>query len=324
MATLLAFWPVPLDEDVEFVAVLRATSEAGPYEQIAYLRARDGYQNWVTHYTDTAAPASSGVWYQVQYFKHADATETVSELTEISLPTAGEIPYSVTPQMVLDTIQGINMARVEAAAVQRVLGWIVEDMEYRIRMDLSTKVVAGEEHGHEAFDRIIGNKVGQGIQLRHFPVQSVEAVKYSVRGGIANMTTMQNLDIRILHNNPTNGYNRGVVSIWPRVTSLTSIFSGARFVSARYQNALAITFDYTHGWTTWPGGLMQNISQAAASFIMEIAGEASTAGISSRSIDGYAEAFTASATTTIFSARRIFYLEELKKAEARYKKSIWA
>lgn len=323
MATRLAFWPVPFDEETERIAVMRSASQEGPYEQIAWIRAKDGYGNWVTHYTDTAAPST--VYYQAQYLKFADATETVDELTEVSVPTLGEAPYAVTPQMVLDNIQGIDMARVEAAAVQRIISWQVADMEYQIRQSLSEKVITGEEHGPEAFERIIGQKVGQGIQLRHFPVRSVEAVKYVVRGGVApNEITMESLDIRIQHNDPTTGYNRGVLSIWPRIVSLPSIFAGARFVGGRYQNVIHVTFDYTHGWTTWPPGLVQAVAQATAAFVMEIAGEATTAGISSRSIDGYSESFTASATTTIFSARRIFYLKELEEAIKRYRKPIWA
>lgn len=323
MTTRLAFWPVPIDEDVEWIAVMRGSSQVGPYEEIALIRARDGYGNWVTHYEDKEA--STGVWYQAQYLKYSDATETTTELVEVSIPEEGETPYTVTPQMVLDNIQGIDMARVEAKVVHRTIGWIVADMEYQIRQSLSEQVITGEEHGPEAFERIIGNKVGQGIQLRHFPVKSVQAMYYVIRGGVApNAIQMQSLDIRIMHNNATNGYNRGVISVWPRIVSLPSIFAGARFVGGRYQNVVHVTIDYTHGWTAWPAGLVQAVVQSAAAFIMEIAGEAGTAGISSRSIDGYAESYTASATTTIFSARRIFYLKEMEETIKRYKKPIWA
>ena len=82
--------------------------------------------------------------------------------------------------------------------------------------------------------------------------------------------------------------------------------------------------DYKHGYATIPNDLQRAIAETVAGSIMEIAGESGTAGVSSQSVDGMSESFTASATTTVFSARRIFYTDTAKQIIKRYNKPFWA
>lgn len=321
----LAFWGPPVDETVTQIMVMKASAQAGVYAPLALIDARDPYNNWITHYEDDGE--SGEVWYQVQYLKPPPTNPNALQLVGLSKPRPAGVPYQITPQAVLDTIQGIPMSRVTAELVQTRIRQAVAAAEQIIRMKLSRTTVTEEPYSAADFRRIVGNRMGQGIRLRHFPVIAEPSIVnptnisiyYRVRGGIlVPKTLLENLDIQVLHHDSATGYNRGVISVYPRNTSLQSIFASLRLTDAHWQHALNLLIDYEHGWLTWPYDIEQTITEMVAADIMEIAGEAETAGLSSRSVDGYSESYTASATTTIFSARRIYYNDKAKKTLEKY------
>lgn len=312
---LLAFWNPPRDEDVDRIKVLRAASQAGPYAEIAEIYARDGYDNHVTHYEDENGAAGS--WYRAEFLKDSIPTEQ-------SVAKAGVTPYTVTPQMVLDVVQGLPLSLMTAEVVHRYIGWMVELAQTYSRMSLSEQTIIKEPHGFKAYNRIVGYGRGDNIRMQHFPVIDIDAVYYRVRGAQASVQDVlwQNLDIEIRNKDMATGYNRGEISIYPRDASVMSVLNLTSGDTRRRD--LSILFSYRHGWTTWPGPLANIICHRTAADIMEIAGEASTAGLSSRSIDGYSESYTASATTTIFSARRMMYLDQFKEIMKHYRKPLYA
>lgn len=305
----LAFWKAPRDEDVDEIEVQRAPSVGGVYATIATIDARDTYDNWITHFEDVGGSETD--YYRAQFVKSGSPVGT-------SQPFGAVAPYEVTPQMVLDTIQGLPLNDVDAYMVQLRIKWSIEMVEQMVRQSLSVKQSVKEPYDRKIFNRIMGNSMGFKIQLRRFPVIPHEIapmqVYYRVRlgGAPANDSELQGLDILVEGHNPTNGYNRGMVSIYPSDTSFAKLLVGqAGRVIEPFDVNVLIT--YSHGYTIWPAGVAKAVTQMAAADIMEIAGEAETAGLSSRSIDSYAESYTASATTTIFSARRIWYEDQFKK-----------
>lgn len=311
----LAFWPVPHieNEDVDLFEVLHSTSASGPWASIAQVRAKDNYDNWVTHYYHEAG--ITGAYYKVNMLESGAVVQE-------SPVKAGETPYAVTPQMVLDTIQGLPFNAVTAEMVHLHIGWILDQVEREIRFSLSEKTATDERYPGKAFSYILGSNIGNSLQLRNFPVNSVDAVKYQIRTSGSKMQTLSGLNIQIEHDNPVTGYNHGAVSFYPTQTSFQGAFAG------QYGNILdtldvVVFITYTYGLTTWPPALVKVTAELAAAEIMEIAGEADTAGLSSRSIDGYSESYTASATTTIFSARRIWYEDKAKKILKLFSKPLW-
>lgn len=314
----LAFWPAPKVEhenSADRIKVQRAPSLGGSFVDVIEIDAFDNYSNWVTHYLD--ANGTSGDYYRAQYL------DTDGNLLQTTIPEAGQTPYSVTPQMVLDTIQGLPQNSLAALMVQIRIGWAIEWAEEQIRQKLSVNQAVKEPYSREAFRKIVGNKIGYQLQLRHFPVVSVDNIYYRIRTG-SNPTDQEftGLDIVLEHHDPVSGYNHGVVTIYPTYTSFSGIFAGYMGqVLDPYDVTVKIT--YTYGRSTWPGGLTELVCKMAAMDIMEIAGEAETAGLSSRSIDGYSESYTASATTTIFSARRIMYQDQIKELVKLHRKPLW-
>ena len=313
--SLLAFWSAPLNEDVDQVLVYRATATTGPWSLVATLDARDGYDNWITSYLDTSATVAS--YYRAEFKQEG-------LVVEMSTVRAGETPYEVTPQMVKDTIQGIPMNRVSDSLIQMQIRFAVEWVELQIRQKLSVQTATKEIYSTGAFKKIVGEQAGYRIQLRNFPLVAISNTYYKIRGAAegANEVEFESLDIQIEGNNPASGFNRGQITVWPRLASIRSLFTGLTFASS-YEKAVSILFTYTYGWATWPIAINQLVTEMAASCTMEIAGEAETAGLSSRSVDGYAESYTASATTTIFSARRIWYEARAKEIVKHHKKPIW-
>ncbi|MEA3226940.1 MAG: hypothetical protein U9Q07_13395, partial [Planctomycetota bacterium] len=304
--TLLVFWSAPLDEDIDQIEVERSALATGPWSAIATLPSRDGYDNWVTHYEDEDAPTAA--YYRAQCKKDGVTEET-------SAVKAGVSPYAVTPKMVLDQIQGLPTNRVSAEVVQRQIRWWVAQVEWRIRMKLSETTATQEEYGPEIYRKILGQKAGSAIQLRNFPVIDVDNVYYKIRGAApgAQVQELTDMDIVIKGHNPASGYNHGQVSIWPHSASLAALFAGVDLSGSYWRHSISMLFTYRYGFTTWPIELEQLVAEAAAACVMEIAGEAETAGLSSRQVDGYGETYTASATTTIFSARRIWYEGHVKQ-----------
>jgi hypothetical protein len=313
---LLVFWSAPLDEDVEQFRIFRSNTQSGPFEELIIISSRDGYDNWITHYEDDTAP--SAAFYRVEYLKESIVVET-------SPVKAGVTPYPVTPQCVIDNIQGIPLNRISAEMIQRQIRWAVEWVEIEIQQHLSAQTVTKEIYGPNEYRKVLGARAGQRIQLRHWPVISVEKVYYRIRGASQGSQDQElvDLDIQIEDLDNATGYNHGQISIWPRSVSVAALFAGLTLTSDYNRYAVSILVDYTHGYVTWPRGVEQLVTEMAAAFVMEVAGEAETAGLSSRSVDGYAESYTASATTTVFSARRIWYEQHAEKLKKLHRKPKW-
>jgi hypothetical protein len=154
---------------------------------------------------------------------------------------------------------------------------------------------------------------------------SIDAVEYQIRGSTdGGIRSFGVIDPKVMLNDEATDYNAGMISVWPLSVNIAGLFAGMEMADPRYRHAVNVLFSYTHGFVEWPDDIAQGIAELAAASVMEIAGEAVTAGISSRSVDGYSESYTASATTTIFSARRIYYEDKLKKLLSYYRKPVWA
>lgn len=319
--TQIALYRAPFSSAVTRAHVLRSTFSTGPFVFVAEVRVRDAYQNFITHYVDATAP-SGDVWYMVHYFAPTDSGLVV-KLVEVSEIEKGVPPVAVAIQHVIDTIQGITMTFVDARMVYRILRWVIAEVERKIRIALTPTQVIDEIHDHGDWRKIVGDKVGHPIQLYHFPVQSVDQVRYRLRGA-ATLTPLDldGLDIQI-ESDGGGDRNRGQITIWPRLVSLQSLFAVYRYADGVATNAISLLFSYTHGLSVWPRPIEKLVVEATAASVMEIAGEADTAGLSSRSVDGYSETYTASATTTIFSARRMFYLKEAEEMLKHYRPALW-
>lgn len=313
---LLAFWAAPTDEDVDRIEVHRASSVGGSYALVTSLVARDPYDNWVTHYLDESG--TDGDYYKASFFEDGVLVGT-------STARAGQTPYQVTPQMVLDTIQGLPQNSVAALMTQLRIQWAVEWVQKQIRQVLSPTTITKEIYDRTAFRKIVGSQIGYQLQLRNFPVTSVEAIYYRLRtGGNLVDTELTGLDVVIEGHNGITGYNHGVITVYPTYTSFANIFAGP-LGHMLDPGDVNVKISYTAGYPTgqWPDGLEEMITKIAAADVMEIAGEAETAGLSMRSIDGYSESYTASATTTIFSARRIMYQDQVKELVKLHRKPLW-
>lgn len=314
---LLAFWPAPSDEDTAQIKVERAPASTGPWAEVIVIAARDYYSNWVTHYQDEGG--TTGDYYRAHYL-HTDGS-----VVGTSTPLAGDTVYAVTPQDVLDSIQGLPMNAVNGRLVQNRIRWAIAWVEKQIRMKLSTQTATKEIYDRSKFSYLVGNRIGARLQLRHFPVQTVDNIYYRLRTG-SNPTDeeLTGLDIVIEAKDEVSGYNRGTITVYPTYSSFSGIFAGylGRLLDP-YDVSVKITYTYGFTANNWPEGLEEAVTLIAAGDVMEIAGEAETAGLSSRSIDGYSESYTASATTTIFSARRIWYGERIKEIIKQNRKPLW-
>ena len=193
----LAFWPAPkvVNETATRVIVERASALAGSYVEIVTIDALDHYDNWVTHYNDP--DGTTGDYYRAKYL---DSNGT---LLETSFPEAGQTPYNVTPQMVIDTIQGLPLNSVAALMVQLRIKWAIEWVEEQIRQKLAIKTATKEIYTRSAFQKLLGNKIGYNLQLRHFPVVSVDNIHYQIRTG-ANPTDQEitGLNIQLENHDP--------------------------------------------------------------------------------------------------------------------------
>lgn len=316
----LAFWNPPSDSTVDQIEVWSgATSDVGAMTKLVTLPAKDNYRNWVTHYQDDSAITAT--YYQARYLR--------SNVQVGAYPPAigkiGVEPYQVTPQMVLDTTQGVPANFVTAELVQRYIGSFVAEFKTQTSMSLVTETATRENHYTKTYDKVLGYKAGRTIQLRHWPAQSIHKVEYEVRGVQGGGSTIQEItgiDAQIRHTGRADGYNRGQCNVFVTNATLSALFAGFNWAHD-YSRRIEILITYTHGWSTWPADIEQAIIEMAAASILEIQGEAETGGLASRSIDGYAESFTASATTTQFSARRIWYEKGFDKRFAHYKRPMW-
>lgn len=318
MAELLAFWPAYPDDTVEIdrVEVYRSmdASFSAP-QKVTALDYLDFYDNYVTHTHDTNAP-SVDCWYQAVYLEGSNERGR-------SPIRKGETVYPVTPQMVLDTIQGIPQNAVAAYMVQLRIEWAISWVEQWLHFSLSEQTVVEEEYPGELMRKLIGHGYRGSpplIKLNNAPVTGVDKVQYLIRP--TGEKHELSLDFRVHRHNETTGWNSGQCTSFPK-DLLQPLLLHHPFRSIA-GNPYVVLISYRHGLLKWPAALQQTITEIVAGDIMEIAGEAETAGLSARSIDGYAESYTASATTTVFSARRIMYRDQAKQTLKLFKKARWA
>lgn len=319
MTTYLALWPAPHPlthgELIDTIVVERAPAQAGPYAPIATLVAEDPYGNWVTHHEDAAGTATS--WYRAVYMEAGQAKgQSVAHLAELAL--------EVTPQHIIDNMQGLPLNWVDSRFIQSWIKWAVEAFEAETGMLLSVATATKEIHDYKVFQKILGDRQGNRIRLRRHPVVEVQNVYYRIRGVATSVqdTEWTGLDLQVEYNSHPDGYNPGIITVYPRVMNVR-FYEGALLHESRMRNAVNVLFTYTHGFATWPRQVNELIMRYAAADVMEVAGQSETAGLSSRSIDGYSEAFTASATTTTLSAMRMYYKKEIQRLANKWKKPIF-
>lgn len=316
----LAFWPAPHPEingtAITLFAVERAASRAGTYTPIAVVPSQDPYGNWVTHYLDEGGTAGTH-WYKVTYL---EGTTSRGQ----SIYRVGATVYEITPQDIVDTMQGLPLNFLGARLFQTWIELAIQAFEAETGMLLTPTTVTKEIHDYRVFQKILGPTQGARIYLRRHPVISISNIYYRVRAALTAVADVEwtDLDHQIEYNGHPDGYNPGCITVWPRVTS-PLLYQGTGIHEAR-QKALNVLFTYTHGFSAWPRMVKELLLRYSAADIMEIAGQSDTAGLSSRSVDGYSESMTASATTTTLSAMRMYYKEEITRLSAKWKKPILA
>lgn len=324
MASLLAFFDSIKDRRVVRVEVLRSETEGGVYAPVATIKAKDPYKNWVTHYEDTDPILSSGS--PVGYYKVKYLDKNASPVEE-SDPVAGVVPLQAKPRDVLRVVQGLIQSYVTAEDIHDRILDAVAETEQEIGMSLSVESVTKEIRPPGDFGKIIGYTKGQIIQLDRYPLywDTTDAtgnggveVFYRIRGIGNQDREWTQIDVKPAVTSRADGFNPGAITIYP-VSLTVGAPQAALFWKTHHASALQVLISYQHGFETWPRDLKRAIVFHAAAQIMEIMGEADTAGLSSRSMDGYSESFTASATTTVFSARRGLYMDQYKAIMKRWR-----
>jgi hypothetical protein len=120
----LAFWNPPANKRVDQIEVWSgATSDPAAMSKLVTLEARDRYGNWVTHYQDDNATTTA--YYQARFLV---GSQVDSEFP----PGTGKVGvelYPVTPQMIIDTVQGVPANFVTAELVQRYIGAFVSQFK---------------------------------------------------------------------------------------------------------------------------------------------------------------------------------------------------
>lgn len=316
---MLAFWPVPHPElhgeDIDFLTIERADAQNGAYSTIATIPATDFYGNWVTFYEDEGGLDTH--WYKVTYLEEGQAKGS-------SLPKPAVPPLEVTPKDVINNMQGLPLNAVDAEFIQRWIEWGVETFEAETGMLLSVQTAEKEIHQHKIFRKILGGDSGARIRLRRKPVVEVLEIFYRVRGASSDNkdTLWKGLDPQIEYNTHPDGYNPGVITVYPRSFEV-ALPEGTLLYESRMRDAINVLFSYRHGFAKWPRQVNELVMRYAAADVMEVAGQAETAGLASHSIDGFSESFTASATTTTLSAMRMYYKKEIQRLSNRWKKPIF-
>lgn len=320
----LVFWDAPTsivgvaDEDVDEVRIYGNVSgtPAIPADLIATISARDAYDNWITGYLHSAGTTAWG--YQEAFYKDGSI---VGAATAIH---SGVTPLQITPFDVWRRIQGLPLNEITYEQINdeivRAISWV----ENEIRQKLSSTTVTKEIYPSSYVNRILRFSP-QRFRLRHYPVISVDNIyvrqAYKQTAGVPTDTELDNYYAAILNKNEDTGYNRGAIQIWIQQTVLPVIFQNIPhfdMVYREYPGYLLVS--YTHGWATIPTDLIKCIELLAAIDLMEIAGEAENPGVSSQSIDGVSETYTASATTTQFSGRRDEYKKQVNRIIAHYQR----
>ena len=315
----IAFWDAPEDPATDKIKIRRSSSSAfsSPVD-IATVDAVDYYGEWVTYYTDESA--SSAVWYRVDYL------DEDSNVLNTGRVIAGDEVLGVSLDQVFPLIQGLPRNAVNAQLVQQYIRYVITDIESQVRMQLQSTTVVEENYSGNTADKVFSlyNRIGQMIQLRHYPIISIDKVQYRVRSTSTKVDITDQLDITVEQKDAASGYNHGQVVFFAKNLSLVIPSTSIVLYDVIRSRDIEILVDYKHGYATIPNDLQRAIAETVAGSIMEIAGESGTAGVSSQSVDGMSESFTASATTTVFSARRIFYTDTAKQIIKRYNKPFWA
>lgn len=232
--------------------------------------------------------------------------------------------------MVLEVVQGLSAEQVNTSVVQRRIRWAVGWIETYCGIRLRPTQIE-EWHDTDVIDRIMGFKQGEPIQLNRWPIRSIDSLDYKIHAALpgAQDGKFEDVDIRIDEGTTIidgRPQNRGTFRAWVRHATMSSFFSTISFTdSSRSRYGISIKVTYTYGYDAdgWPPTVEELVTKMAAADVMEIMGEATTAGLSSRSIDGYSESFTASATTTIFSARAERYKKQIDEIKQFHKKPLF-
>lgn len=311
----LALWPAPHPqihgENIDTFLVERASSENGTYVELVRIPATDYYGNWVTHYLDAGGSTTS--WYKVWYIDGGIPKGS-------SWKWPAEPTLEVTPQDILNNMQGLPYHAVDAKLIQNWIKWAVEAFETETNLLLTTQQVNKEIHDHKVFNKILSGVRGARVNLRRRPVQSVGKIYYRIRVNNSVDTEWTGLSAQIEYNGHPDGYNPGVITIVPQLAHTVATVGGFYDNIQRFE--VSVLFDYVAGFAQWPRGVKELAMRYAMADIMEVAGQADTAGLSSISLDGFAQSFTASATTTTLSAMRIYYKDEIKRLSRRWRKPI--
>ena len=311
----LALWPAPhpdvYGEDIDTIVVERAAASTGPWSELASIHATDPYDNWITHYLDETGTATS--WYRAHYKQSGTAIGAPSKAH------LAELALEITPQDIVDNIQGLPLNFVDARFMQNWIKWAVEAFESDTGLMLSVQTATKEIYDYRVFNKIMGFGGGRRILLRRRPVVEVQAIHYRVRGALGQDILWEGLDTQVEYGSHPDGYNPGAITIYPRNTSV-QLIQGSAVLDSRVRNAINVLFTYTHGFAEWPRQVAELIMRYASADVMEVAGQAETAGLASHSIDGFSESFTASATTTTLSAMRMYYKQEIKRLSQKWNK----
>ena len=317
---LYAFWNAPLNDDTATIRLEKSTSSAfvSSVSTVTDIPAVDYYGEWVTFYYDEAE--SGVVYYRAQYMDENGV------VLDTGTPFVGKEELSVRIEQIFDLVQGLPRNAVNAALCYLYIRYVTADISSQIRQQLLSATATEESYTGKIASRILyrDGLVGQSVQLRHYPIVSIDKVQYRIRSSSTKVDITDQLDMVVEDKDAYSGYNHGTVSFFPKSGSVLVLSNGLSIADVLRSYDFEMLIDYKHGYATVPLDLQQAIAETVAGSFMEIAGESDTAGLSSQSVDGMSESFTASATTTVFSARRIMYTENAKKIISRHNKPFFA
>lgn len=321
--SLLACWNAPVRDVFDFpireIKVQRSASLAGTYTNIATVPAFDPYGNWVTSYVDESVLAIDNFYYRVEFFEENDLANLVSAGT--SAASIGEPPYQITPNEVIENMQGIPLNWINSKLIQHHIGWVIRIVESIIKQKLSPTQAVLEPLPPDTWSRIIGRGLLKPIQLQRFPLQrgSIELL-YRTRTSRVSPQPIGDLDIEIISEDPSTGFSRGMITVVPRHAAISTIVAGLSTPELFRARTVQVYANYTHGWSTWPADIESAIMQGVVKDVIELAANTENPGLSERSVDNYAESYTASATTTPYSAIRLYYEEQFAKRLTPHRK----
>lgn len=324
--SLLACWSAPVRGQFDFpvvkIEVQKSNSIAGPFSTIATIDAFDPYGNWVTSHIDETALSTDTFYYQAQFLEQNDLNNLVPAGT--SLVSKGETPYQVTPNQIIENMQGVPLNFVNSKLIQRHIGWVIRIVEEIIKQKLTPTQTELEPLLPDAWSRIIGRGLLKPIQLKRFPVDknSIQLF-YRTRTSKEQPQLIGDLDIELVSSDPSSGFTRSMITVVPRHAAISTIVAGLNTPELFHSRAVQVYASYVHGWFTWPADIESAIVLGVTKDIIELAANAENPGLSERSVDGYAESYTASATTTPYSAIRLYYETQFKERLLPHRKLLF-